>query len=406
MGRLLQNRKLRIKFTRITPAMAHTAYVWMAWTFSALLVYLTVVVNRLPVVSALAPYVPDACVICAVVVALPHIAKKIRAADVLFITMFVLSYILSLLLLADNQAYLLEQWRTVLLSALPMYFVGRTIAPEKQLDALYVGSVMTIYVRWAYTLFSAGVNGMWARGDMHLAYLVLPHVALVLLYMMRRVTIVNSVTSVAGVLLLLAAGSRGPLLVLIILCVLYALFYRRYKKRWRAYLLIFGLALIALLSLDALLAWLRTIITQLGMSTRVLDMLDSGSIGAVSGRDVLLERLIPKIWERPITGYGYAGDRTIVGLYAHNLIVEFLITYGFLLGSVLLFALFALIWRAFRRTTGDKARIFLLVLFGCGFVKLFMSSSFILEKLFFCLLGYCVSQSNQAAARKRKRALP
>ena len=129
------------------------------------------------------------------------------------------------------------------------------------------------------------------------------------------------------------------------------------------------------------------------LSTRIIEKVLSGDIGGDSGRGWLRGL----VWRNidvhgDFFGLGMLGSKVYGVIYPHQVMLDFISTFGYVLGTLLLLALFLLIGWSLWLTRGTDNQKFLLLLVTVGLLKLFLSSSFVFELFFFILVGYCVRQ--------------
>ena len=128
------------------------------------------------------------------------------------------------------------------------------------------------------------------------------------------------------------------------------------------------------------------------MSERSINKLLSGKFFVSEGRDVLKDTVMEGILKKPLLGYGIAGDRTLIGIYVHNIVLELLVSYGIPVGICLTGVIGFLIWRGYCRADTDQGKNLILLLACAVMIKLMMSGTYLQEELFFLLLGACVGQ--------------
>lgn len=227
--------------------------------------------------------------------------------------------------------------------------------------------------------------------DMSTAYGICLAVCVLVAYQERK----DWMFITLGIICLVLAGTRGP-----ILCLIAALMFKFIifeenlrKKIWGVVLCVFA-ALIIYSGLGfQLLVIFEKLLSGFGItSLRFLDYLNEGMFFDGSGREGLANILIEAIQKHPILGYGIGGDRLLLpkGFYAHNLVIEALVSFGVIGGGAFL------IWVAFLSLgvlTSPRADIRKMGIgLFCGIVmKLFLSSSFIISREFFLFLGFCMA---------------
>jgi hypothetical protein len=144
---------------------------------------------------------------------------------------------------------------------------------------------------------------------------------------------------------------------------------------------------------DEIIRLFLMLIQKMGMSTRIIDMLISGDILESSGRNILQEQLMQAVSNNWF-GYGIAGDRAIVGAYAHNILIELWVSFGVIVGTALFivpvfFTVLLLIKKSRYNTAEDS---FILVLISSCYVKLFLSGTYLTESFLFLLIGVLISE--------------
>ena len=129
----------------------------------------------------------------------------------------------------------------------------------------------------------------------------------------------------------------------------------------------------------------------------------SGEIGYDSSRSIIYEYLIQSLERDPISGIGMRGDRALLeGLnlgesnvaYAHNVFLEILLTFGMLIGSIIiLFLMYLFIWKLLLKQMDCKIKGLLLSLFTVSFLQLMTSRTFLTETNFYILIFILVNIS-------------
>lgn len=159
--------------------------------------------------------------------------------------------------------------------------------------------------------------------NMPLAYaLLLPTLTLY-----KNIGLYSKVAFVFLLLCMLIFGSRGPLAVAC-LYIIYDLIQTSKKN-----LLILVMLLFLTVSILPLLA---DQLDGLGISSRTLNFILSGDFGSAEGRDEIYPMCIKLINENWFAGVGIFGDRIHLDEECHNFILEILVNYGVILGTLIL----------------------------------------------------------------------
>ena len=370
----------------------------LVWTQGTLFVYFKSVMRRLPLVGSISDdiIIPFTTVLL-VVISIPYMLKKLRLTDVGLYVGILFIYCLSYLINTDNADFLSENAGRILLNTVPVYFIGSSIQEEKMIDLFYKLSLCSIVCMFIYN----NVIGLLEQNEyMSEAYRLLPHISLVVYYMIKKPRVLNIALSLIGLLILISCGNRGTVLLIALFIVACLFFFRTYKhKGVIRFLWITAMALLVVFS-DNILLWLEKMVSNIGMSTRAIDLFLKGEFFLSESRNNLKDIMWTGILEKPIFGYGIAGDRCLVPLYAHDIVYEMWASFGLLFGTFFIIGIVVLICRAIKKSNSEKSKVFIWLLVCCAFIKLFISSTYLNEPLFFLMLGMCLSVIRQNAYNK------
>ena len=78
------------------------------------------------------------------------------------------------------------------------------------------------------------------------------------------------------------------------------------------------------------------------------------------------------------------------GVYVHDLFLEIWSHYGLLVGSVFIVTLLFLVIIMFRSKKNQLKYLFISIFFSTGFVRLLLSSSYLIEPSFYVMIGLAV----------------
>ena len=155
-------------------------------------------------------------------------------------------------------------------------------------------------------------------------------------------------------------------------------------------ILLIAFLLVVLFFYDPILQAVSSKLTSIGLNSRTLEMLLNSTITDDSSRGQILQNAMSQIG---FLGYGLWGDRVILnGIYPHNIIVEILIDYGWILGSGLLILMTTILIRGFIKA-GTSKSVVMCALFSSGIVRLLLSGSYLgQEPAFYVLISLCLSE--------------
>jgi len=224
----------------------------------------------------------------------------------------------------------------------------------------------------------------------------------------RWVNLFWPVAAVVAMVGLVAFGSRGAFLCLsaaVVLAAMLVLVQAIMKKRAGPAILaaIAGIGFYLLYrNFTALVSLLDTSLSSRGINSRTLQQLETGEIFDDNGRQTIYALVTNAIKQDPVFGYGVFGDRPIVGPsfiwgYSHNLFLEIFVSFGVLLGSLILLALLLGCIRYFVRAS-DRWQAPLLLLALSMSARLLVSDTFWGNPFFWMMLALLLVQREWSAA--------
>jgi hypothetical protein len=221
----------------------------------------------------------------------------------------------------------------------------------------------------------------------------MPHVVMMLWGTLDKFRIWKAFTFILGVMLMLSFGTRGPLVCIGFFGIIFFFFYMKFKGAIYVKLSIIALIITVIINLRDIIFYLAKTFTGLSLSTRILDKIIAGDLGNDTYRGALRD-ILNSALERGdyFWGMGLFGTSRFGINYPHFLPLDFFCTFGYLLGSIFLALLILLIAFALWTSRGTKSQIFIIYLISTSVIKLFFSSSFIIEPFFYMLIGACFSQ--------------
>lgn len=368
------------------------------WIQPILLQYIRAVIMRLPFIGDYADILLTCIFVVLILFSLPYL--RIGKADLIFLVSTVLVFLLECFFYTDNQQYLDQYMVDFVICTLPIYVVGVSLGytknKEKIIYLMYLLSYATLTSAILYRFIfgspmSAAVSQY--KGDMDHAYKVLPYCCLIAHYSIKEKNVWNVAFAILGGFYLLMLGTRGAALLYLVLVVLLLIMGTKSKGmiiRIGAVFSALGAFVVSPLY-NASLLWMSRLAQQLGLSIRIFDKLMSGAGMASSGRDVIAQTLLSAVAEKPLWGYGIGGDRMLAGTYAHNIVLELWVDFGVIIGTILFVILLIIIFQGYIKAMGEKEKGLILILFFSSFCMLFLSGSYLDNRLLFFLLGLCAT---------------
>lgn len=182
---------------------------------------------------------------------------------------------------------------------------------------------------------------------------------------------------------ILLAGSRGPLLG-VTLIVLIQLWDRLRVKRMATKLTLTGLLAavfgVIIANFSSIMMGLGLLLQRLGFSSRTAMLLMSGNYNADSGRGKIYSIAIDLIKTGGPFGHGIYGDRFVISQktalwigYCHNIALEILVDFGYLLGGIILIVMVCRIARVLKAPDSEWRSLYLIFLVAAS--QLILSGS-------------------------------
>ena len=367
----------------------------IAWG-AILLGYWRGINNHIPVLRNFTDELEWMIVVVPLAFSLKYWSKILKVKDIVFVLCCISVYLLNYIIFPQNEQFLGDRFFRFSILVLPYFFIGIALDVKKYLNALYGISVISIGFCAFYQLIYA--QGTSYSGDtdvseynMMLAYNILPHVLMVSWIALRDLRIGKIMVMLLGVFLLLALGTRGPVLCEVIFLAVYLLLFKPSKYKLLKNLSVITIAILLLRYLKQFMMFMQVLVMQMGLSTRIFDKFLEGELETSDTRLFIVSRLLTTLKsEDAILGFGILGSYNYVDTYPHNIFLDFVFSFGWIIGIALLLLLLSLIIIALCRCNSEEEKVFVILLVCASIVKLSLSSTFIDDTLFFMLLGYCV----------------
>lgn len=193
---------------------------------------------------------------------------------------------------------------------------------------------------------------------------------------------------------LILLGGRQSFFVAVIGMLLMYIVVKCKDKRHKLlmYILFVSIFFLAYLLSDILIDGLGGLVSLLGINSRTLDMLVSGEIFSTTTRAYIYDSSIRALVNHGDNINGIFADRYFVRRYGdwiaypHNIFFELLLDFGYVVGSVFSFLLIIIVIMNFIKGSIERKTL-VSMLFSIVFLRLFVSSSFIIEGTFYLMLG-------------------
>jgi O-antigen ligase len=388
------------------PENATVLLISMVWA-SQLIVYLQAVFLRIPILDSIADFIVPFLYVVVLFLSLPNLLKNFKVIDFVFYFSCLGIYLLNFIFYPRNIEVLNFYWVRFLILSLPLYFIGIAIDIKKMFNIFFIISILCVFWQCFVSLiYKQTTIGSMVENEiaeqMHTSYNILPHVLFVIWGTLRKFNIWGLIASVLGAFLIFSYGTRGPMLCMLLFIIAYLILFKQYKHRFLSWFLIIGVTAVLIYYLEVIVLFMQELTVNIGMSSRIFDIIvNQGLIQYTSGRDEIVSILINAIRESGFLGYGIGGSWQFVNTYPHNLVIDLWISFGLFFGSLLFIVIIFIQLRGLKacKTLEDKG--FLMLLFFCGFFKLFMSYTYIDEPMLYMLLGFAVGLKRRKYQTKR-----
>lgn len=370
---------MKTKNSNITAEFLYKSLVVAAFCYNSLLPYATQVFIRLPFIGIIGEYIVPMCMALLIVINVLYTRRlvnleKIRVFDFIFVLLILQSLLASYVFYPDNREYFNEHnIKAVFFEAIPFFIIGLSFQSDKDtLKWLIYASYVAIAINIAYVFYYMTTRTM-NSDEMYYAYLLLPHVMLVMMHMFSHsknfmILLIKLATTIAGIIYIFAMGSRGPILIVFVF--FSALIWTKSHIRlgWRLFISLLVVSIITFVVVSGtyfqLFQKIRVIMNNFNLSTRIIDfLLNKQFVSETSNRNILYSIMINKIEEKPLLGYGVFGEWQFINYSAHNIYLELCMHYGLIFGTCLLFIYLVIVLRAYIRSENQNGKD-LIILFS------------------------------------------
>lgn len=326
--------------------------------------------------------------------------------DAVFLIFVAASIGITYLIYPKNGVYISKALKEDILPCFPFFILGLCFfADEKTNKTLGLFSCFSIFASTLYLVYYLR-NRELDNDSMYWSYLLLPNTLLAINYLFREKKLLGFIGSIVGVIYAFAMGTRGPILIIAVyaaICI-----WRMLKWKTATKIVVIGIVagfVLLFISSDLYLNLLYKIKTYLQtreLSTRIVDFLISNKmISYTSGRDYIYEFLLHKLGQRPLIGYGIYGEWTYGFASAHNMYLEILFHFGYVLGISFIIIYLVLVLRGLLKCK-NSYYVDIILIYSCFvFVQGLFGGSYLRPSVFF-LLGLCLRSYRLAVKEKNE----
>lgn len=183
-------------------------------------------------------------------------------------------------------------------------------------------------------------------------------------------------------------GSRGPLIELFLFITFFAIKYLIQNKKYLQCVITVVTIFALILTYKDLLLYFASLLESRGMVSRVIRTLTTDDIH-MSGRDILYNQLITHIETNPFSIRGINAEWAVIGVYAHNIVIELFYQLGILLGGIILVFVIFRIGKTLLLPELDSEKMLCIIFMCASIPQLLVSGSLWTHYIFWLWMASC-----------------
>jgi len=322
------------------------------------------------------------------------VLKRIGKLFIGTYAIFAFIFLINMLMFTENMEYIIDAsfWFFLICLPLSLYYIAiknKGIFLDMLIKSAYYQIALAILF-FTISIFKDPAY------DMVYSYLIMVPIIILLYKNYNKLSILDSILILIGLFSIVAIGSRGPILSIILfsttLIFVYSFQNRNKLKTIIISFLGFVTVTLGFVYFKELLYRVNILLINFGINSRTMYSLMNSNLDFLSGRGYIYELTVQKIFEKPIIGYGLAGDRIFLnGTYPHNIFLEVLSQFGIIIGFTIII-IFIFYWiNGVLLNRNKEERDIAILFFGIGLVQLFISGSYISSSNFWLFMAICIS---------------
>lgn len=227
--------------------------------------------------------------------------------------------------------------------------------------------------------------------QMGLGYACMIPILFLLWNFAEKRTAVDLAGSIALLILTVLYGSRGPVVGIILFAVYYGIrYFHKIGKDVIWVLMLFAMFALAIFYKD-IGSVLYNVLEGMGITSRTINLIAEGDLNHDSGRIMIWDTLIAEIQTNPFKIRGINAEYTVIGMYAHNIIIELIYQHGIIIGSVSLVYIFVKIIDTLRLDIKENASVICLIFMFASIPSLNFSGSLWTDYKFWVWLAMIIN---------------
>lgn len=344
---------------------------------------------------------------------LPNIIKNIKVIDFVIVGLYLFLCFLSYIFYKNNRNEIVDGLKIFITSLWIYYYIFRFCEEtKKRINIVSLGSVFNIFILFIVSIVHLK-NGLSENMTLCYETLFFASISLSYAFSLKKISykvILFPLAFLIGLVAIYIFKSRGPFLFAVVL-VIVLIYFKINTKQLKKALLLSCCSVIAVAILLPLVCIL-TYSSENIFAVKILELYSKAF--SLSGRDYLYSLEMSGFTFSPIIGCGLFGDRFLsIGFifsnpqttsfssittylsttYSHNIIVEFLVSFGVPITIMIVILFASFFYRYILKALNNKnnVQVFLLPLLLAGVCSLFLSNSFSVSNYFWAFLGSSVT---------------
>lgn len=255
-------------------------------------------------------------------------------------------------------------------------------------NASYLIIIFSLYMLASTSVLGA-VGAAATEYNMSLSYYCLIPTIIMLLKFFESKRPFSLLFFILGLIVILGMGSRGPLIGILTFIILYKLKSINSLKKLLIDIVLYSVPLMILIFYSKeIVQWLYSYFQSINIESRTLYYLLMGEISAKSNRDIIGVEILNKIKDNSIFGIGFLGD-----ISSHNIILETLLFFGVIFGTLLLAILAILVVKALTFTKNRDLVLLIIVFFSYAIPDALLNLTVWGKDMFWIFIGFCITSS-------------
>lgn len=306
------------------------------------------------------------------------IINRLYINSVMFVLVSTILVLFNILFFPENNEYFSSYVTYLYITIIPLFVYITAIDDYRFLMntmikmSYFISAIAITFFVLSYTILNVSHN--YRSYSMSFSYsCLLPSMILIRNYVDRK-ALSSLLLALGLILVIIVYGSRGPVLCLLVYS--FILFLRTYLyKEKNKYMLVFiVLAVIGFFALSPILSALNSILDNLNIHSRVVDLLLQDDI-EMSGRDIIYSRVLTEFLKAPLNIRGISSDFLLVGVYTHNLFLELLYEFGLFIATPMIIVILYYSLRTIFNKKITPYSEYCTILFSIALPQLMVSSS-------------------------------